>query len=144
MAHALVQNFMHIFFSTKDRLKLISKDHQSRTWGYLAGICHQHKIFVHEIGGMEDHVHMLLQIPPTITIADAVLNIKASSSKWMGRRFAWQRGYGGFSVSKSNLATVARYIRNQAAHHRKMNYKDEFIALLEKHGIAYDPEDIFQ
>jgi REP element-mobilizing transposase RayT len=135
---------MHIVFSTKDRLKLIHKEQQSRTWGYLAGICRQHKIFVHEIGGMEDHVHMLLQIPPTITIADAVLNIKASSSKWMGRRFAWQRGYGGFSVSKSNLRTVARYIQNQASTTARMKYENEFIALLEKHGIPYNPDDIFR
>ena len=144
MAHALVQNFMHVVFSTKDRLKLIPKDKQARTWAYLAGICKQEKIFVHEIGGTEDHVHMLIHLPPTIALADAVKEIKASSSKWMGPRFAWQRGYGGFSVSKSSVDAVARYIRNQAAHHRKMNYEQEFIALLEKHGVAYDPKDIFR
>jgi REP-associated tyrosine transposase len=144
LAHALVQNFIHIVFSTKDRLKLIPKEKQPRTWAYLAGICHKEKIFVHEIGGMEDHVHMLIQLPPTITLADAVLKIKASSSKWVGRRFAWQRGYGGFSVSKSTLNAVVRYIRNQEAHHRKMNYEQEFIALLEKHGVSYDPADIFR
>lgn len=144
MAHALVQNFMHIVFSTKDRLKSIAKEKQARTWAYLAGICKEERIFVHEIGGMEDHVHMLIQLPPTISLADAVLTIKASSSKWMGPRFAWQRGYGGFSVSKSNLATVTRYIRDQEKHHRKMNYEQEFIAMLEKHGVAYDREDIFR
>lgn len=144
MAHALVQNFMHIVFSTKDRLKLIPKEKQARTWAYLAGICKQERIFVHEIGGMEDHVYMLVQLPPTIALADAVLTIKASSSKWMGPTFAWQRGYGGFSVSKSNLDTVARYIRNQEKHHRKMNYEQEFIAMLEKHGVAYDPMDKFR
>lgn len=144
MAHALVQNIMHVVFSTKNRLKLIPKEKQPRTWAYLAGICHQQKIFVHEIGGMEDHVHLLIQIPPTLALADAVLKIKASSSKWMGPRFAWQRGYGAFSVSKSTLDAVARYVRNQEAHHRKMNYEQEFIALLEKHGVAYDPADIFR
>ncbi len=144
MAHATVQNFLHIVFSTKDRLKLIPKDKQARVWAYMAGICHQQKIFVHEIGGMEEHVHMLIQLPPTITLAGAVLNIKASSSKWMGKRFAWQRGYGAFSVCKSTLNKVASYIRNQEAHHRKMSYEEEFIALLEKHGVEYDPEDIFR
>lgn len=144
MAHALVQNFMHIVFSTKDRLRLIPKEKQARTWAYLAGICHQHKIFVHEIGGMEDHVHMLIQLPPTMTLSDAVLKIKASSSKWIGPRFTWQRGYGGFSVCKSTLNAVVRYIRNQEAHHRKMNYEQEFIALLKKHGVSYDPADIFR
>jgi putative transposase len=99
LAHTLVQNLVHVVFSTKDRRKLISKEKQARTWAYLAGICKQEKIFVHEIGGMEDHVHMLIQLPPTITLSDALLKIKGSSSKWLGQKFAWQRGYGGFSVS---------------------------------------------
>jgi len=144
LAHALVQNYLHIVFSTKDRLKLVPKEKQPRTWAYLAGICHNEKIFVHEIGGMDDHIHMLIQLPPTIALADAVREIKASSSKWMGKGFAWQRGYGAFSVSKSSLDSVVRYIRNQEAHHRKMSFEEEFIALLEKHGVAYDPEDIFR
>ncbi len=144
MAHATVQNFLHIVFSTKDRLKLIPKEKQARTWAYLAGICHRYKIFVHEIGGMEDHVHMLIQLPPTIALAEAVLEVKASSSKWMGKSFAWQRGYGAFSVCRSTLDRVARYIRNQEAHHRKMSFEEEFIALLDKHGVPYDPADIFR
>jgi putative transposase len=101
-------------------------------------------MFVHEIDGMEDHVHLLIDLPPTITLADAVEKIKANSSKWMGPRFAWQRGYGAFGVSKSSLGSVVRYIRNQEAHHRLRTYKQEFIALLDKHGIAYDPEDVFR
>jgi putative transposase len=144
LAHALVLNPIHIVFSTKDRLKLIPKDQQPRLWGYMAGICHQNKIFVHEIGGMENHVHMLIQLPPTVTLAGAVQDIKGSSSKWMGPRFAWQRGYGGFGVCKSTLDAVARYIRNQEAHHRKRSYEQEFIALLEKHGMRYDRDDIFR
>jgi putative transposase len=144
LAHALVQNFLHVVFSTKDRLKLIPSARQPRVWAYLAGICHAEKIFVHEIGGMEDHVHMLIQLPPTLSLAIALKEIKANSSKWMGPRFAWQRGYGAFSVSKSNVSAVARYIRNQAAHHRKMSYEQEFIALLKKHGMAFDPDDVFR
>ena len=144
MAHALVRVPVHIVFSTKDRLKVIPKDQQARTWAYMAGICHQHKMFVHEIDGMEDHVHLLIDLPPTITLADAVEKIKANSSKWMGPRFAWQRGYGAFGVSESSLGSVVRYIRNQEAHHRLRTYKQEFIALLDKHGIAYDPEDVFR
>ena len=93
---------------------------------------------------MDDHLHMLIQLPPTIALADAVQEIKGSSSKWMGKRFAWQRGYGAFSVCKSTLDQVARYIRNQEAHHRRRNYEQEFIALLEKHGVEYDLADIFR
>ena len=143
MAHTLVQNLVHVVFSKKDRRKLIPKEKQARTWAYLAGICKQETIFVHEIGGMEDHVHMLIQLPPTLTLSDALLNIKGSSSKWLGPKFAWQRGYGGFSVSKSNLNSVIRYIRNQEMHHRKMSYDQEFIALLTKHGVPFDPKYIF-
>ena len=89
-------------------------------------------------------MYMIIELPPTIALSNAVSKIKGSSSKWMGPRFAWQRGYGGFGVSKSALNAVVRYIRNQEEHHRKRSYKQEFIALLEKHGIAYDPNDIFR
>lgn len=142
MAHTLVQNLLHVVFSTKQRRRLIARDKLGRTWAYLAGICKQEKIFVHEIGGMEDHVHMLIQLPQTMALSDAILKIKAGSSKWMGRRFSWQRGYGAFSVSKSNVNAVIRYIRNQEAHHKRMTYDDEFIALL-KHGVPFDPKYVF-
>lgn len=142
MAHTLVQNPLHVVFSTKQRRKLIARDKLGWTWAYLAGICKQEKIFVHEIGGMEDHVHMLIQLPQTIALSDAILKIKVGSSKWMGRRFSWQRGYGAFSVSKSNVNAVIRYIRNQEAHHKRMTYDDEFIALL-KHGVPFDPKYVF-
>ena len=140
MSHTYVQNLVHVVFSTKERQKVIPKKSQSRLWAYLAGICKRERIFVHEIGGMDDHAHMLLQLPPTLSLSDAVLEIKTSSSRWMGRSFAWQRGFGAFSVSASNLETVVRYIRTQESHHRKMTFEEEFIALLKKHGVAFDPK----
>jgi len=143
MAHTYVQNLIHLVFSTKERRKLIPKERQPRLWRYMAGICKTERIFVHEIGGMEDHAHMLIQLPPTLSLSDAVLEIKTSSSRWMGRSFAWQRGFGAFSVSASNVDAVVRYIRTQEAHHRKMSFDDEFIALLKKHGIAFDPKYVF-
>jgi putative transposase len=143
LAHTLVQNLIHVVFSTKNRRKLIAKDKLARTWAYLAGICKKENIFVHEIGGVEDHVHMLIQLPPTIALSDAVQEIKTGSSKWLGERFQWQRGFGAFSVSKSNVNAVIRYIRNQEAHHRKMTYEDEFIAMLKKHGVPFDPKYVF-
>jgi putative transposase len=109
-------------------------------------MCQHQKIFVHAIGGMEDHVHMLLQFRPTLMIADTIRDIKANSSGWMSAeigRFAWQQGYGGFGVSRSNIAAVVRYIQNQERHHRKMTFEEEFIALLKKHGIEYDPRYVF-
>ncbi len=140
MSHTYVQNLIHLVFSTKERRKLISKESQPRLWRYLAGVCKKEHIFVHEIDGMENHAHMLIQLPPALSLSDAVLEIKTSSSRWMGRSFAWQRGFGAFSVSSSNVDAVVRYIRTQEAHHRKMSFDEEFIALLKKHGVAFDPK----
>jgi putative transposase len=98
---------------------------------------------VHEIGGMEEHVHMLIQLPAVLSLSDTVLEIKTSSSLWMGRNFAWQRGFGAFSVSASNVIAVTRYIRTQEAHHKKLSFEQEFVAFLKKHGVEFDPRYVF-
>jgi putative transposase len=139
MSHTYVQNLLHVVFSTKERRKLIPTESQPRLWGYLAGVCKREGIFVHAIGGMDDHAHMLIQLPPTSSLSDAVLEIKTSSSRWMGRSFAWQRGFGAFSVSASNMPAVIRYIQTQETHHKKMTFDEEFVALLKKHGMEFDP-----
>jgi len=90
---------------------------------------------------MEDHIHLLIQVPPTLALAKAVLAIKSNSSRWAneeGHRFAWQQGYGAFSVSASLIPVVVRYIQNQEAHHRKMAFDAEFLAMLKKHGVEFD------
>ena len=143
MSHSYMHNPVHIVFSTKQRRKLIPTELKPRLWAYMAGTCKKQKIFVHEIGGMEDHVHMLIEIPLTLAHSDAIQEIKTSPSRWMGPHFAWQRGFGLFGVSASNQDGVIRYIRNQEAHHRKMSYDEEFIALLDKHGVKYDPRYVF-
>jgi REP element-mobilizing transposase RayT len=109
----------------------------------MAGVCSKEKILPHEIGGMDDHAHLLIQLPPTWSLSDAVQEIKTSSSRWMGKSFAWQRGFAAFSVSASSKDAVIRYIRTQDTHHRKMDFKSELIALLEKHGVPYDPKYVF-
>jgi len=119
---------------------------QRKIWAYMAGICRNHGVFVHAIGGIEDHVHLLIEIPLSLPIPKAVLLVKSNSSKWLnetGRNFAWQKGYAAFSVSASNLRSVAEYIRNQEAHHRKMTYEEELITLLKKHNVKFDPDDVF-
>jgi putative transposase len=146
LSHTYVQNVVHIVFSTKERRKIIPRDMKERVWSYIAGICKQEKIFVHAVGGMEDHIHLLLQIPPTMTLAEAVRTVKSNSSSWMKqeiKKFSWQEGYGGYSVSKSQIPVVVRYIKNQERHHKKMSFEDEFLALLEKHEIEFDPKYVF-
>jgi REP element-mobilizing transposase RayT len=117
-----------------------------RMRAYVAEICKKLDIRVLAVGGMEDHIHFLVQIPPTLAVAKAVPAIKSNSSRWAneeGLKFAWQQGYGAFSVSSSNVPVVVRYIQNQETHHKEMNFDAEFLALLKKHGLEFDPKFVF-
>jgi len=146
MSHTYAQNVIHVVFSTKERRKTIPVEFQPKMWAYSAGICKKQGIFVHAIGGMEDHVHFLIQVPPTMALAKAVLGIKSNSSRWAnagGHKLAWLQGYAAFSVSASIVPAVVRYIENQEAHHRKMSFDEEFLVLLRKHGVEFDPKFVF-
>ncbi|HXR32562.1 MAG TPA: IS200/IS605 family transposase [Verrucomicrobiae bacterium] len=146
MSHTYAQNVIHVVFSTKDRRKAIPEEFQPRLWAYAAGVCQNLGILVHAIGGTQDHIHLLIQIPPSLPLAKAVQTIKSNSSRWANEedhKFAWQEGYGAFSVSRSRFPTVLQYIRNQKAHHRRMGFDTEFLALLEKHSIEFDPRFVF-
>jgi REP element-mobilizing transposase RayT len=139
-----VSSYHHCIFSTKERRPLITSGLQERLWPYLGGTAREHKMTAVEIGGVADHVHMLLSLPSSMAIAKGLQLIKGGSSKWVHdtfpehRLFGWQVKYGSFSVSFSQLDNVVEYIRNQAAHHKKMGFKEEFISLLRKHHIQYD------
>jgi REP element-mobilizing transposase RayT len=145
MAHTYNANFVHCIFSTKDRQNTIPAELQEQLWAYILGIANNLKIKLLAAGGTANHVHLLLGLPPTIGVAEAVQKLKANSSRWLGERivFKWQDGYGAFSVSPSLLDTVQTYIRDQAEHHRKRNFEEEFRALLDKSGVAYDAERLF-
>ena len=146
MSHSYAQNHIHLVFSTKNREKLLAKEFLPRLWAYTAAICKNHDLLTFAVGGMEDHMHLLFRLPATMPLTHAVKLVKSNSSKWIReqrRRFAWQEGYGAFSVSSSNINAVIKYIDTQEAHHRKISFEDEFIALLKKHGIAYDPKYVF-
>ncbi len=143
MSHTYAQNVVHVVFSTKDRRKTISAEFRPKVWAYSAGICKKQGIFVHTIGGMEDHAHFLIQVPPVMSLAKAVATIKSNSSRWAneeGLKLAWQQGYAAFSVSASIVPAVVRYIQNQEAHHRKISFDEEFLILLRKHGVEFDPK----
>src|SRR5262245_58016996 len=139
-----VCSFAHCVFSTKDRRPLITAELRERLWPYLGGIARENDVKAVSIGGHTDHVHLLLSLPATMPIAKAMQLIKGGSSKWVHdsfpdqRLFAWQSKYGAFSVSVSQVERIIRYIDNQEAHHRKMTFQEEFLALLKKHRIEYD------
>jgi len=146
MSHSYAQNHIHLVFSTKNRLKLISQELQPRLWAYVAAICKNQGMLAFAVGGMADHIHILFRLQPTITLARAVTLIKSNSSKWLrekGTKFSWQEGYGAFSVSSSNVDAVIRYIDNQEAHHRKFSFEQEFITLLRKQRIEFDARHVF-
>jgi len=144
LSHSYAQNHIHLVFSTKNRERLISNKMQERLWPYMTGICKNHDMLPFAVGGMPDHVHVLFRLPPTLALARAITLIKSNSSKWMGehgRYFAWQEGYGAFSVSSSSISSVIKYIDGQELHHRKRTYEEEFLALLKKHNHPFDPKD---
>src|SRR5207249_3956575 len=112
-----------------------------RLWAYIAGVGRNHQLTVHEIGGHDEHLHLLMSLPATILLSAAVQNLKAVSSKWIRegglKDFKWQQGYGAFSVSQSNIDSVRRYIREQEEHHKKVSFEEEFRSLLRRHGIEF-------
>src|SRR5260370_19470097 len=139
----VTQNVIHVVFSTKGRCKSVSAEFQPKVRAYAAGICKREEIFVHAIGGMEDHAHFLIQVPPVMALGQAVGTIKANSSRWAneeGHKLAWQEGYAAFSVSASIVPAVVRYIEDQEAHHSKMSVDEDVPALVRKHGVEFDPK----
>ena len=149
MGHSFVSGYMHYVFSTKERRNLIALDLRERLWAYMGGIARENSMKALSVGGTDNHAHLLVSLPSTITIAKAIQHIKAGSSKWVSethplcRDFEWQEGYGAFSVNQSLLQTTVEYIENQQSHHQRTTFEEEFIAFLEKHGIAYDPRYVF-
>ena len=146
MSQSLVSNRVHVIFSTKQRRPWIAAGDQPRLWSYILGIGKNKSLPVLAIGGMEDHVHVLLALPASLPLAKAVQMINANSSRWMRARqpdFEWQKGYGGFIVGASAVDATIEYIRNQARHHQRRDFRAEFVAFLKRHGVAYDPEYVF-
>ena len=134
----------HIVFSTKNRELWLVPDIRERLWPYLGGIARENGLKALEIGGVADHVHLLLSIPASVALSKAVQLIKGGSSHWMKETFpnltgfAWQDGYGAFTVSQSQLDAVREYIRNQEEHHRTKSFAEEYRAFLQRHQVEFD------
>jgi putative transposase len=149
VSHSYISSLYHCVFSTKERRKTIDDGLQERLWPYMGGIARENKMAALAIGGVEDHVHLLLSIPSTLSISHAMQLIKGGSSKWVHetfpdhRHFEWQEGYGAFTVGISQVPDTKRYIANQREHHQRTSYQEEFIAFLEKHRIEYDPKYVW-
>jgi REP element-mobilizing transposase RayT len=137
----------HLVFSTKNRIPRITDALRDPLYGYMGGILRGNGGVLLTAGGMPDHVHLLAGWGTSISVAKMLQLIKADSSKWMNKRpdatggFAWQPGYGAFSVSASKIADVREYILNQEQHHRKLSFREELKGLLKRHAVDYDPDD---
>jgi putative transposase len=138
---------LHLIFSTKNRRELITPEIEPRLHEYLGGAIRGEKGVCYAIGGMPDHLHMLLRWRTDATISDLMRNIKSGSTVWVketcGQDFAWQTGYSVFSVSQSAKDDVASYILRQREHHEQRSFTDELEALLRLHGVEYDPRYIW-
>jgi len=146
MSHSYCSNLVHCVFSTKERAPSIPSEVQERLWAYLEGIAKNHHMPLLAVGGIANHVHVLFSVPQSMTVASAVNSWKANSSRWLreqGNSVEWQKGYGAFSVSPSQAPAVKEYIHSQAGHHAKHTFEDEFLSLLQRCNVAYNPKYVF-
>jgi REP element-mobilizing transposase RayT len=143
------QNYYHMVFSTKHRLELITPDLEERLHPFMGGILGDLGCTPIVVNGTLDHVHLLTRYPSDLSHSDMLRHVKSRSSKWVHetfpelRAFAWQEGYGGFTVSKSVKPAVEAYISRQKEHHRKQDFKTEFLELLRLHEIEFDEATVF-
>ncbi len=144
MPQSLSKVFIHVVFSTKDREPWLNKTLRPSLHAYLATVTRDLGAEAFRVGGTADHVHLAATLPRTVTQANMVQLIKTSSTHWLKRqhknltRFAWQRGYGIFSIGKSQLPALIRYIENQEEHHRKRSFQNEFRSLLKRYDVEFD------
>ena len=147
MSHTYVSELIHCVFSTKHRRNAIAPDVQPLLWAFIGGIARKNGFKALTVGGIENHVQILMSLPATLPLAKAMQLIKGASSHWMNethtRGFAWQEGYGAFTLGVSQKNDTIAYIRSQAEHHRKRTFEEEFVAFLKKNGVEYDPNHVW-
>ena len=144
MAHTFTNLLTHVIFSTKDRRPLIQPEWRSDLHAYLGGIIRELGGKATAINGPADHVHLLVSAPAALSVAEMVRVLKTNSARWINREcggkkgFAWQTGYGAFSVSQSNVPAVVKYIQEQVEHHRRVTFQEEYLEFLKRNRIEYD------
>src|SRR4051812_31431834 len=150
MAGTFTNLLFHIVFSTRDRAPLITPELRPKLFNYIGGILREHGGVLMEIGAVDDHVHLLVKIRAEQSVAEIVRLIKANSSKWLNgkphheSRFEWQGGYGAFTVSESQVPLIRRYILSQEEHHRTRSFQEEFVEMLNRHGLKFDEQYIWK
>ncbi|HEY3244871.1 MAG TPA: IS200/IS605 family transposase [Phycisphaerae bacterium] len=149
MAHTYCSCLVHYVFSTKGRRNSIAAELRPRLWSYIGGIARENEMKALAVGGTDNHCHALVSLPTTLSIAQAVQKLKGGSSLWIHESFptqasfAWQEGYGAFSIGVAGVADTIAYIDAQEEHHRTKSFEEEYIAFLERHGIEYDARFVF-
>ena len=142
--HSFISCLVHCVWSTKNHAPVLSSNLRERLWPYLGGIAREKGMKALAVGRVVDHVHILISLPATLTVAGATQLLKGNSSKWIHETspnqapFGWQEGYGAFSIGISGVEATMGYIRNQAEHHRKRTFREELRTMLRKHGLKYD------
>ncbi len=150
MPHTFASLLVHVVFSTKDRAPDIHPALAARLFPYMGGIVKESKAAPIIINGPADHVHALLSITPATSLADLLRVLKTNSSRWVHEqfpertRFAWQSGYGAFTVSNSRAEEVRAYIASQGEHHKRVSFREEFLSLLKKHGLECPGEECWR
>lgn len=149
MANTYTQIYMHIVFAVKNREALIKPELEDEFYKYIAGACKNRKHHLRAIGGIADHLHLLVGMHPSESVSDLVQSLKIQTSKWMHEDkgmacFGWQSGFGAFSYSQAFLPQVEHYILNQKEHHKKTSFEDEMREIYKKAGIDYDERYMMQ
>jgi len=142
--HSFNSCLIHCVWSTKNRVSFLDSDLLARLPAYLGGIARENKMKSLAVGGVADHVHLLISLPSTLSVAKGIQLLKGNSSKWIHdafprlTSFEWQKGYGAFSIGISGVEPTVAYIRNQTEHHKQRTFREEFEAMLRKHGLDFD------
>lgn len=149
MGQSLNKIYVHLVFSTKYRKPLITDLIKEELFSYLGGICKNLECNPIQVGGYQDHIHILCLLSKKIALMKLIEEVKSHSSKWIKTKgvafenFYWQNGYGAFSVNPTELEIVKKYIVNQEEHHRKKTFQEEFLAFLKKYNVEYDEKYIW-